>query len=732
MKMPATICLPGLMILLLLLGGWAAGAEAPKDYALLVGVTRYEQLEGHDLRGPINDTHLMAKLLEDHFGFAKEGIHMLTEGAGANRLPTRKNIEAELRHIAEVVQPGDRVVIFLAGHGSLQPQAVDARFPQPDGFDRIFLPRDVGKWDGGVQAVPNAIRGDELGAWLRPIPEKKASLWLILDACHSGQGVRAPSGETTRQIDPEEKGGLEIPHAAMVEGQKRAAERLRGQEEKSRGIPEIRPLPGLEGVTVLYACQSTETTIEAKLPAVAADSKPYGLLTFTLAEVLTRAEAPLTHLELVQRIQGEYVNLGRQSPTPLVEGKDRNREVLGVKEHPRRSLIRLTKDDDGLKITAGAVHGLTEGSTLAVFPPAGKKSDKPLGYVRIIELDTLTAQVEPCKFAGRDAVKDLPGDGRCEVAAIDYGNMKLTVAIDPLDNLGKPVPAEQRQRLAQHLAAMNAAKDSMLSLIDDATRADWLVRMQSEKLYLVPRGGPAMGKDDLPPLFGPYADDEKLVPLLTEKLGRAARATNLTKLATSSPGLLTATDESAGPTGVKLKSEIRRRKNKSDRVGEPVELPNPGLRVYDDDWYWFIIHNPNPYPVDVTLLYVDSGFGISCLFPEPGEVSRVVAGKSSKPVGIHVRSRTSGVENWVLIAMKSQQEEQPADFTALEQDTLEKAQDIDRKRAGPDNGSLDSPLGRLLKHSLYGKGTRAVDRGDLDESGMALLSWRVSKGKRPR
>src|SRR5262249_37609522 len=158
---------------------------------------------------------------------------------------------------------GDQVVILLGGHGSLQPQGDKSPFPQPDGCDRIFLPRDVGKWNGEVKQVANAIRGDEIGAWLRPIPAKKASLFVVVDACHSGSAVRAGDVEKKRQISPEARGGLEIPQAEMVRAAKRAAERP-DSPEKKRGASEASalPLPQLDGVVVLYACQSTEVTVE--------------------------------------------------------------------------------------------------------------------------------------------------------------------------------------------------------------------------------------------------------------------------------------------------------------------------------------------------------------------------------------------------------------------------------------------------------------------------------------
>ena len=179
------------------------GVTVSGKHPLLIGVTFYENLEkGMHLDGPENDMLLMKELLTKRYGFPEANVRILSENAAADNLPTRKNIEREFKRLAEVVKPGEQVVVGMGGHGSLQPQSDKAAFPQPDGCDRIFLPRDVGKWDGDSGQVPNAIRGDEIGAWLRQIPEKKASLFVVLDACHSGSGVRAVDEEKNARSTP--------------------------------------------------------------------------------------------------------------------------------------------------------------------------------------------------------------------------------------------------------------------------------------------------------------------------------------------------------------------------------------------------------------------------------------------------------------------------------------------------------------------------------------------------
>src|SRR5262249_43039264 len=132
----------------------------------------------------------------------------------------------------------------------------DVKDPQPDGYDKIFLPCDVTDFDKTVRAVPNAITGREIGAWLRPIPRNKASLWLIMDSCHSGSAVRGVR-EKVRRLDP---AALKVPEALMKEAADRAAKR----GEKKRAVDEVSigPIGSMDGVVLTYACLAKQTTLE--------------------------------------------------------------------------------------------------------------------------------------------------------------------------------------------------------------------------------------------------------------------------------------------------------------------------------------------------------------------------------------------------------------------------------------------------------------------------------------
>jgi hypothetical protein len=154
----------------------------------------------------------------------------------------------------------------------------------------------------------------------------------------------------------------------------------------------------------IYASQADEPTVELPLLKKSGKKKEFcGLLTFTLTSVLNHSESRLTYTELVQGVHSAYVDiLGRVGPTPLVEGNDREREVLGSTEWSGRSRIVIQAgENDEIEVTAGSLQGLTLGSIFAVYPPPGaKNADKKLGHVRLTDVGTVRSRAEPCKHDG--------------------------------------------------------------------------------------------------------------------------------------------------------------------------------------------------------------------------------------------------------------------------------------------------------------------------------------------
>ena len=521
-------------------------APGGQSYALLIGCTQYPGLRtsqrSYDLVGPGNDVPLLEKLLREKYQFPQENIVKLTEGQGPRFRPTRANIVGELQVLAQKARRGDRVVISYSGHGSQQPDQVppDPSDPEPDGLDEILLPSDVRHSDDG-RTVPNALVDDDLHRLLNDITKTGAMTWVIIDACQSGTATR---GEVSRSVPPEEL----VSEDALVEARCRAA------GAANRGV-EDRPFEIMDSVpelVAIYAALPTETTIELPLPPDAAwgSRQTYGILSYTLCYVLSNAKSPLSYRDLIDRVYAQYSGWGRTSPTPLVEGRLRDAIVLGGEGSGKRPVL-LTRDTSGkLRIDAGALHGLTEGTILAVRPPAGSPDPgMVLGHVRIPAngLRVLDAWVEPCSYPKSNlplvAPAGLPSASRCEPVLVDLGEQRMKVAVE----VEKAGSARQRDadQLRKGLKAKADETTSLLLLVEDSAvdRPEWLVRVEEGGVYLVraadlatsnARGGKPEAKVPSVPepvRFGPAPAGDELNTWVTEGLTRVARVESLKRLA---------------------------------------------------------------------------------------------------------------------------------------------------------------------------------------------------------
>lgn len=687
-------------------------------YALLVGCTRYPALPvSMQLRGPANDVALMKKLLIDRFDFSETNIATLTEEAGGEeRLPTRENIVREFTKLTGFAKAGDQVVILLAGHGSQQPDDNhdDPDDFEPDGLDEIFLPRDIGEWDGSSKKVKNAIVDDELRTWLGAINKKGASVWIVIDACHSGTMIRDASDERPRQVPPD----FLVPSRVVEEAQHRSELR----ENRDRKSPEASfGVANTPGIVAIYAAQSTEPTIEKSLPPGADNRRPYGLLTYTINQVLTQSQSPTTYRELAQRVHQQYTQWGRTYPTPVIEGTDCDREVLGMKVWTGRSRTLLSQNPSGQwSISAGGIHGITTGSILAVYPPAGHANgSKPLGHVRVVATNPLDATVVPTDFSSLPANRNLPVGGRCEVVQLDYGEMRLRVAIVPSDSR---VSESARLRVSQTLDQLAAGETSLLSVVSDSSRAQWLVHVERDRAFLVPANGQVLAanhKDDAPapiqPWLGPVPIDDTLGTWLQDRLARIARVQNLLQMAGS--GVMTAPN---GDT-IKIDAEMVRFDPANPASSEGVKW-SQGQTVQTGEIVGFRVRNTGREPIDVTLLFIDGSYGISAFFPQPGfgADARLEAGKEFLSRKAKATPSAS-MEHMLVIAVRSEPQRVPIDFTCLCQPSIEKAE----ATRGASQG-LDTPLGRLFQKAVFARGgTRGLDSTSVDTHTIRLISWNV-------
>ena len=311
-------------------------------YALLVGVSGYPQLpERLRLAGPANDVQLMRASLVTA-GLRPANITVLADGVAASReLPTRAAILSALARLATVAKRGDWAVIYVSGHGSQQPQIlVNGKakngYIEPDGLDEIFLPLDVGRWDGKLGTVAGAIVDDEFGEAFAKITAKGAHVWAVFDTCHAGDMAKSlPFGEArpvARHVAPTELGVAASMLRTFGSPQPVAASRKTSTAQSQGTAPLKLAALGQGQLVSFYASHPDEPAAEERLPDVLTrqhgqkntrELRYFGLFTYVLAQVLNESltgngKATPTLADLSATVAARYKT--RPYPRPIFEG----------------------------------------------------------------------------------------------------------------------------------------------------------------------------------------------------------------------------------------------------------------------------------------------------------------------------------------------------------------------------------------------------------------------------
>jgi WD40 repeat protein len=145
----------------------AGGEEIPeiakgKYFALLIGVSEYQNDEIPDLDNPVKDAQSLYDVLLTRYNFEKENIKFLKN-------PTQKEIFIAFEDLGKILTQNDNLLIFYAGHGYW------------DGKGQVgyWLPTDASR-ESKVNWFSNSNLRDFIGSI-----ETKHTI-LIADACFSG------------------------------------------------------------------------------------------------------------------------------------------------------------------------------------------------------------------------------------------------------------------------------------------------------------------------------------------------------------------------------------------------------------------------------------------------------------------------------------------------------------------------------------------------------------------
>ena len=598
--------------LVILFACMATTAQA-RNLALMVGVTRYDEKVIRPLEGPNNDIVLVWRELRRR-GFQSTDMTVLADDLPirndvpkAAGTPTRAAILDGLKSLAAKAQSGDFVVFQFSGHGSTQPVTDPSAQiePEPDGRDQVLLPRDSGLYDANTKSIRNAIIDDELARALDAIRLKGATVWAVIDACHSGTVTRSAGESVTRAVRPSSLG---VPAEAGPTTATAVPVR-RGGTFSVNASAEKAPLIGF------YAVDSRSEAIERPFPGYAPGllGKPnrerIGVFTAHLVRALGAGKAT-TFRDLARVISADIVKLqGSASvPLPVFDGA-LDRPISGGEAVPP---VRQegNVDDKGVTIAAGAVHGFETGAGVVLFD--GPLPDaKRIGKARIAEATAATSlgTLEP----GADIRFGTDVWVEVEEPAVSF---TFRVARPQMPD---GVDSARVNQIIDNARDGAGRRALAIELVAPDEPADLQLSIAQGRLWVLPDGQPLVTDVQRPGAsisLDLAASDGALANALRRILWSSARASNLVRIASAGGA-----SEGDSPVAVEVTitresdpARLAESKRSCSGLSKPkgAETLTPAVPVAAGhcDMFGVSLKNTGDRNVDVGVFYLDSRAGI--------------------------------------------------------------------------------------------------------------------------
>lgn len=695
----------------------------------MVGVTRHDENAIRALEGPNNDVILLWRELRRR-GFEPSNMTVLAENLPARNdvprpagPPTRAAILQGLKSLADQAGAGDFVIFQFSGHGSTQPVADPAAQiePEPDGRDQVLLPRDAGVYDASLKSIRNAIVDDELARALDAIRLKGATVWAIIDACHSGTVTRSAGDSVTRAVRASALGvpaGPGVSSAAPLSAQRSGTFAIRNAADKA-------PLIGF------YAVDSRAEAIERPFPNYApglagrAGAERIGVFTAHLVRALGAGKAA-TFRDLARVIASDMAKLSgaASAPLPVFDG-DLDRSISGGALVPA---VRYDGqyDDKGAAISAGNLHGFETGAAVALY-------DAPLGGNRLAKgrIANSTAATSLAKIDGDADIRF----GTEVWAEVEESAVSFTYRVarpqipDGIDGarvasiIDKAREGGGRRALAIELVAPGDAADLQLSI-------------DQGRLWAVPDGQPRITDANRPGTsisLELNQSDNGLAGALRRVLWSMARASNLVRIASA--------DTTAGQPAVVVDVGIVREgddakladgRRSCGALSRPSgrERLEPAVPVAAGhcDEFFVSLKNTSDKQVDVGVFYLDSRAGVDLVDDRMANNGCVVTLPSAMAEPLQLPSRRFAI--WqdgkplalgmqrILVFAIPRSGSSPPSLCHLREASLEAAARTATRSAVPAKG-----LARLLSQAGLADGSvrSAAPTGADDDGGPAVL-----------
>jgi hypothetical protein len=377
----------------------------------------------------------------------------------------------------------------------------------------------------------------------------------------------------------------------------------------------------------------------------------------------------------------------------------------------------LERDSKGQwLVSAGQLHGCTEGSILAVRELNSGSEAQTIGFIQVIEAGLGESKVKPCTYRDKPLNPALPIGGLCRLVYVDYGDHRLRVAFDEEASRGSAVAP-----IREMISNLADEKSTPITLVDRPDEADWILMnraasSQSADWVVAPRSEAIEARGLNSSTERPaiqFSMDPGIPTKATETFQSIARASALLGLA--------AKFGCEANEGLKLEYEVTYRGVGASEPGlvsvdRPAKLPAGGKIQIK-------LKNNGRESVDFTLLFVDSLFGVHPIFPRTYSVdNRLPPGKQFETKSMTVTANTVGREHVVLIAVPAHSV--PKNFVFLAQPTLELAK---REKDLQRGGRPDQPLDQFLEFVAYRSGdARGMDTELATNPVVQVRSWIVT------
>lgn len=731
-----------------------------ENRALLIGVSGYK--DRNRLEGPSNDVPLMRDRLLER-GFTAPNIRILADGVPGGEMPTRAAILSALADLAQQASRGDFIYVQFSGHGAQQPEVPN--YPRPKGVSQVILPLDVGEWNSAKKQRENAITDHEFGEALSRIRARGAFVFAVVDSCYSGTMTRASEtdpGDKERLFRDDPATAATIEEAverARTATPQRTDDRLRGAEQESDGW-------GLEagsgqdaGGVGFFATQSDEPEIESKLPP--GEKTYYGLFTFALAKVLAEPTEPVTYRQVAQRIAQIYTAWNRRRPMPLAVGNlDAPLFGSGTSRGPRQ--WRVAVHGSEVEISAGRLHGLEKGAILAILKDPRDRDDQAIGYLRVTEGSLSKATAQPASRQQDRPATELNEIPQGAYARLVETSVDLSFAVARPPALNTASEADRKLLAATtHLEASPEAVPSVRWVESTDSSAQTRLLVRDGRLYFLPASGEIVTAADAAearkkgesraPTYSIGVGEGNLEERMAEVLRQIARVHKVMTLA----GEMKSEQGEAVRITLDVKRAVEPRPtdcNRARHESTSDTVPAEAMaKLRHCDRVSLRLANEGSQAVDVTVLYVDSAYGITSMFPADSGESNRINGSQSRSLELNIMAldrlgqpAPTGRENVLVFAVPvGTNNMERVDFSFLAQPALILAQDKEvlaqdeenvtrgDEEERPRGGETPAAALRSLLDEASPPSRAAPVRGDagLARTSVRLLTWDVQPEK---